>query len=110
MTAEPTCTEVGIKTFTCDRCGDSYTEEIPAKGHVSDDGVVVKEASLFFDGLKEYHCTECGELLKSEVLPSQYPTYYLYIIIGVCCAIVAGVVILLVVLKKRRSRQNEVTA
>lgn len=32
ITKEPTCTEAGEKTYTCD-CGDSYTEEIPAKGH-----------------------------------------------------------------------------
>ena len=32
VTKEPTCTEKGVKTFTCS-CGDSYTEEIPALGH-----------------------------------------------------------------------------
>lgn len=44
ITKEPTCTEAGEKTYTCD-CGDSYTEEIPAKGH------------HFVDG----ECTDCGE-------------------------------------------------
>lgn len=37
ITKEPTCTEKGEKTYTCD-CGDSYTEEIPAKGHHFVDG------------------------------------------------------------------------
>lgn len=46
ITKEPTCTETGEKTFTCD-CGDSYTEVIPAKGHKDTDG----------DGV----CDECGE-------------------------------------------------
>ena len=32
ITKEPTCTEPGIKTFTCS-CGDTYTEEIPPLGH-----------------------------------------------------------------------------
>ena len=32
-TKEPTCTETGMTTYTCDSCGDSYTEEIPALGH-----------------------------------------------------------------------------
>lgn len=44
ITKEPTCTETGEKTYTCD-CGDSYTEEIPAKGHHYEDG----------------ECTDCGE-------------------------------------------------
>ena len=44
ITKEPTCTETGEKTFTCD-CGDSYTEEIPAKGHNFENGA----------------CTDCGE-------------------------------------------------
>lgn len=44
ITKEPTCTEEGEKTYTCG-CGDSYTEEIPAKGHNYKDGI----------------CSECGE-------------------------------------------------
>lgn len=44
ITKEPTCTEAGEKTYTCD-CGDSYTEEIPAKGHHFENG----------------ECTDCGE-------------------------------------------------
>lgn len=33
VTTPATCTEPGEMTYTCDRCGDSYTEEIPAEGH-----------------------------------------------------------------------------
>ncbi len=32
ITEEASCTEDGVKTFTCS-CGDSYTEPIPATGH-----------------------------------------------------------------------------
>ena len=32
VTSNPTCTENGVETFTCE-CGDSYTKEIPALGH-----------------------------------------------------------------------------
>ncbi|MCM1237342.1 MAG: hypothetical protein NC489_45330, partial [Ruminococcus flavefaciens] len=46
ITKQPTCTEKGIKTFTC-KCGDTYTEEIPAKGHDYGD---------------DDKCTDCGEL------------------------------------------------
>ena len=44
ITKEPTCTEAGEKTYTC-TCGESYTEEIPAKGHHFENG----------------ECTVCGE-------------------------------------------------
>ena len=38
VTTEATCTEDGVKTFTCP-CGDSYTEAIAATGHAYEDGV-----------------------------------------------------------------------
>jgi uncharacterized protein YkwD len=33
VTTAATCDKAGIKTFTCTKCGHSYTESIPAKGH-----------------------------------------------------------------------------
>ena len=51
LTKEATCTEKGIKTFTC-RCGDSYTEEIPAKGrHTTEQG----------------KCEECGQTINEHI-------------------------------------------
>lgn len=35
ITTAATCTAPGIKTFTCS-CGDKYTEEIPALGHIDE--------------------------------------------------------------------------
>ena len=32
-TTDATCTETGSKTYTCTKCGDFYTKEIPAAGH-----------------------------------------------------------------------------
>ena len=45
VTTAATCTTTGIRTYTCNRCGDSYTQSIPATGH------------SFFDG----KCNVCGE-------------------------------------------------
>ncbi|MCR4846066.1 MAG: peptidoglycan DD-metalloendopeptidase family protein [Eubacterium sp.] len=36
VTTEPSCTEEGIKTYTCSECSETYTETIPAKGHVQE--------------------------------------------------------------------------
>ena len=32
-TTEPACTETGENVYTCEKCGDTYNEEILAKGH-----------------------------------------------------------------------------
>lgn len=32
ITTQPTCTEAGVKTFTCE-CGDSYTEQVEKLDH-----------------------------------------------------------------------------
>ena len=32
VTKQPTATEKGLRTITCQRCGDSYTEQLPALG------------------------------------------------------------------------------
>ena len=33
VTTDPTCIEAGVKTFTCETCGDTYTESVVALGH-----------------------------------------------------------------------------
>ena len=39
VTTQPTCTEEGLATYTCSKCGDSYTEAIPVLDHDYVDGV-----------------------------------------------------------------------
>ena len=63
VTKAPTCTEKGVKTFTCE-CGDSYTEEIAAKGHTE---VADKEVAptCTKTGLKGgSHCSVCNIVIK----------------------------------------------
>lgn len=58
-----TCTEPGKKAFTCERCGDSYSEETgePAKGHTPG------EATLNTVQKKQVvRCTTCGEILEEQ--------------------------------------------
>ena len=67
ITKQPTCTEEGEKTFTCD-CGDTYTEIIPAKGHTE---VIDKAvpATCSTDGKTEgSHCYICGEVIKAQTV------------------------------------------
>lgn len=64
ITKEPTCTEAGEKTYTCD-CGDSYTEEIPAKGHNYKEEIT-KEPTCTEEGEKTYTC-ECGDSYTEKI-------------------------------------------
>ncbi|MGN1307917.1 MAG: 5'-nucleotidase C-terminal domain-containing protein, partial [Faecousia sp.] len=50
VTKEPTCTEEGEIVYTCERCGETKTETLPATGHNYVNGV----------------CTGCGDKLASE--------------------------------------------
>ena len=46
ITTEASCETVGLKTFTCE-CGDTYTEEISATGHVYENYVSNEEYRNF---------------------------------------------------------------
>lgn len=65
VTKEPTCTETGIKTFTCE-CGNTYTEELSKTEHVYTKEIT-KEATCSEPGIITYTCV-CGEELESEVI------------------------------------------
>ena len=54
VTTEATCTEAGIKTFTCS-CGATYTETIPAKGHIYGE---------------DHKCTVCGSADPAQAVAS----------------------------------------
>lgn len=67
VTKEPTCTEPGVKTYTCS-CGDTRTEEIPALGHDWDEGKVTKEPTCTEKGEKTFTCKRDANHTKTEEL------------------------------------------
>lgn len=60
VTKEATCTEEGIKTFTCKNCGKEKNEKISLTEHTYDDGKVTKEATCTEEGEKVLTCKVCG--------------------------------------------------
>ena len=70
VTKAATCTEAGLKTFTCE-CGDSYTETIPAVGH-KEVVLVGKPATCTETGLTDgKKCSVCGAVLEEQkVIPA----------------------------------------
>ena len=56
VTTEPTCTAAGVKTYTCSKCGNTKTEEIPALGHIDEN--------------KDKLCDRCGAKLGEDPKPT----------------------------------------
>lgn len=97
VTTAPTCTEKGVKTFTCTVCKQTKTEDVPAldhdwgewvkaddtnhkrvckrdathtetEAHTWDVGVVTKEPTETEEGVKTYTCSVCKGT-KTEAVP-----------------------------------------
>ena len=57
---EPTCTEKGFTTYTCAKCGSTYTgNETDALGHAYDEAVT--RPTCTDGGFTTHTCTRCGE-------------------------------------------------
>ena len=54
----PTCTEPGIRVYTCSRCGDSYEKKINPKGHDYKKQVTLPTCTE--NGKTAYTCNRCG--------------------------------------------------
>ena len=67
ITKAPTCTEEGVKTFSCE-CGDSYTEAIKVdeNAHKWGEGVVTKDATCSAVGVMTYTCVHNSEHTRTE--------------------------------------------
>lgn len=66
VTKAATCTEKGVKTYTCTVCGATKTEEIAATGHQHTEVRNKVEATCTKDGYSgDVYCTDCGTKLSS---------------------------------------------
>ena len=67
VTKEPTCTETGIRTYTCTVCEQSYTEEVPALGHDYHSEITVP-ATCTEKGELTYTCSRCDNTYTEEIV------------------------------------------
>lgn len=59
ITKNATCTESGVKTFTCS-CGASYTEKLAATGHKWSEWETIKQPTSSTEGNAQRKCSACN--------------------------------------------------
>ena len=70
VTSEATCTEAGVRTFTCSVCRGTKTEEEPATGHKWED-VAAKLPTYSTPGYDAHQrCPNCGETTLTGTTPA----------------------------------------
>ena len=69
VTKEPTCTELGVRTFTCTVCHNTRTEAIEAPGHEYGEWVIDRDATCIEEGSKHRDCIR-GDATQTESIPA----------------------------------------
>lgn len=68
VTKEATCTQKGVRTYTCKECKDSYTENIPLKEHAYIE--IIKKASQEKNGSITTKCKNCAVVKNTKKIYS----------------------------------------
>ena len=59
-TKAPTCTDMGVTTYTCGNCGETKVDDkVPALGHAWGEYTVTKEATTDAEGEDTRTCANC---------------------------------------------------
>lgn len=66
-TKKATCSETGIKTYTCLKCSEKKTESIPKTDHTYDAGKVSKNPTCTDVGKITYTCSACKAQYSEDV-------------------------------------------
>ena len=69
VTKKPTCTELGVRTFTCTVCHNTRTEAIEAPGHEYGEWVIDRDATCIEEGSKHRDCIR-GDATQTESIPA----------------------------------------
>ncbi len=65
---EPTCVDAGSRKRTCDTCGKTETEEVPATGvHTWGEWETTQEPTCADTGTREHVCSVCAEIETEEI-------------------------------------------
>lgn len=75
VTREPTCTEEGVKTFTCSQCNNTKTEPIPALDHDWGEWEVKTPATEETEGKKTRTCKRDSTHTETQSIPKLNHTH-----------------------------------
>lgn len=108
ITKQPTCADMGVRTYTCANCGETKTDDrVPATGeHKYGDWTVTREAATDAEGEETRTCSVCGnkETRSIEKLPeAESNTVLIVIIIVVVVLAGAGVAAYFVLKNKKKA-------
>ncbi len=67
VSTEPTCTEKGVKTFECDNCDATKTEDVNANGH--NYSSVVTNKTCAANGRITFTCPTCDDTYEEIIAP-----------------------------------------
>ena len=70
VTKSATCTETGIRTYTCDVCHGTKTETIAKLAHTPGDWETTQAATCTATGTKVKKCTVCHTVLETDTIPA----------------------------------------
>ena len=66
QTKAPTCTEKGVETSECSRCGETQTREIEALGHIEVKDAAVAATCTTTGKTEGIHCSRCNAVIKAK--------------------------------------------
>lgn len=69
ITKSPTCTEEGIKTYTCYVCDSTRTDNVAALGHSWNAGTVIKNPTCTEKGMRTVKCNVCDAAKTEDIAP-----------------------------------------
>lgn len=72
---EPTCTQDGTVSYTCQSCGVTLSEALPATGHTPE-LVQEQEAPRYVDKVCLYHCAVCGGSWVEVVWDTEFDLFF----------------------------------
>ena len=77
----PTCTEQGYTTYTCNACGDSYIDNyVPANGHTEGEWFRYSAPTCTQEGEMRLCCNVCGEVLGKTAVEKNEHDYTLTVV------------------------------
>ena len=106
ITTEPTCSVMGVRTYTCSACGETKLDEhVPATGaHNYGDWTVTTEATVEAEGVETRTCSQCGaeETRSIAKLPEPAKNNTLVIVLVVVVVLAGAGVAAYFVLKNKK--------